>query len=68
MPMNVQARIRDFDARLRDLAKPILVLKHLNWPDRVEESCLASWRAGRAELPDVTVYIEALERRTSTDH
>lgn len=48
-----QQRIRHLDTRLIELAKPILVLKYLNWPDAVEEKFLDDWRAGRAALPKV---------------
>jgi uncharacterized protein (TIGR02421 family) len=45
--------IAELDARLIELAKPILVLKHLNWPDEIEETFLKAWRAGSAVLPVV---------------
>ncbi len=45
--------ITELDARLIELAKPILVLKHLNWPEKIEETFLAAWRAGAPVLPVV---------------
>jgi hypothetical protein len=35
------------------LARKIRVLDALSWPDGVEETFLANWRAGKAALPDV---------------
>ncbi|QEG02144.1 hypothetical protein Mal15_62270 [Stieleria maiorica] len=46
-------RIADLDARLPKLAKSILVLKHLNWPDSLEETFLKNWRVGTPALPVV---------------
>jgi uncharacterized protein (TIGR02421 family) len=46
-------RLADLDAQLIELAKPINVLKGLNWPDAIEEAFLAAWRAGRPALPHV---------------
>ncbi len=45
--------VAELDGELQELAKPILVLKYLSWPDEVEEAFLAGWRAGRATLPAV---------------
>jgi uncharacterized protein (TIGR02421 family) len=52
----LKQRFAELDARLIELAKPILVLKHLNWPDTIEERFLACWRAGRPELPEVAIH------------
>lgn len=56
------------DAQLPLLAKPILVLKHLNWPDAVEDQFLVGWRQGRPvlpvieyDIPDWTEQIAALD-------
>jgi len=49
-PAHMQ-RIAELDTELVKLAKPILVLKYLNWPDEIEERFLASWRAGRPVVP-----------------
>ena len=49
----LKQRIAELDARLPKLAKPILVLKYLNWPNATEEAFLAGWRAGRPALPVV---------------
>ncbi|MBA4107529.1 MAG: DUF1704 domain-containing protein [Pirellula sp.] len=46
-------RIAELDDQLGELAKPILVLKYLNWPDATEADFLESWRAGRPALPVV---------------
>jgi uncharacterized protein (TIGR02421 family) len=53
MTLALQNRVADLDAQLIELARPINVLKGLNWPDAVEESFLAAWRAGRPALPHV---------------
>ena len=50
-------RVAGLDARLPSLAKPIRVLKYLNWPDALEEAFLAGWRAGRPALPQVEVSV-----------
>jgi uncharacterized protein (TIGR02421 family) len=50
-------RVADLVGELQRLAKPILVLKHLNWPDAVEDAFLTGWRAGRPELPVVTCEV-----------
>jgi hypothetical protein len=42
---------------LLTLARPILVLKHLNWPDSIEETFLAGWRNGRPALPVVELHV-----------
>lgn len=57
MNYDLTQHIRDLDAELLELAKPILVLKHLNWPDEVEADFLQGWREGRRRLPDVTVNV-----------
>jgi uncharacterized protein (TIGR02421 family) len=44
-------RISTLDADLRQRAKPILVLKYLNWPDSLEEEFLRGWRSGQPKLP-----------------
>jgi hypothetical protein len=46
-------RIAELDYQLCELAKPILVLKYLSWPDTIEDAFIQSWRAGRAVLPDI---------------
>ncbi len=53
MQLPFQQRIADLDAKLIELAKPILVLKHLNWPDAIEETFIEGWRANRPVLPNV---------------
>lgn len=50
-------RILDLDAEVIELAKPINVLKHLNWPDELEAKFLDDWRAGRPCLPEVEFCI-----------
>jgi uncharacterized protein (TIGR02421 family) len=57
MSPEFQQRIANLDAELVQLAKPILVLRRLNWPDSMEESFLENWRAGRPALPAVTLCI-----------
>lgn len=61
-------RVAALDGRLIELARPMLVLKHLNWPDAIEETFLDGWRNGRPALPKVELHlpdwsqqIEALE-------
>jgi uncharacterized protein (TIGR02421 family) len=51
----LKQRLAELDARLIELAKPILVLKYLNWPDTIEEKFIEDWRSGRPELPEVAV-------------
>lgn len=53
MDLALEKRLSELDALLLERAKPILVLKHLNWPDQVEEAFIDGWRAGRPALPDV---------------
>lgn len=55
MNSELQHRVAELDSRLVQLAKPIKVLKYLNWPDSVEESFLKDWRAGRPSLPQVEI-------------
>ncbi len=50
-------RIAEFDSQLVKLAKPILVLKHLNWPDAIEERFLSHWRSGQPTLPIVELQV-----------
>ena len=57
MDTSLTKRIRELDARLPALAKPIRVLKYLNWPDALEEAFLAGWRARRPALPRVEVPV-----------
>jgi uncharacterized protein (TIGR02421 family) len=57
MSPEFQQRIAELDAELVRLAKPILVLRHLNWPDSIEETFLENWRAGQPSLPAVTLNI-----------
>ena len=49
-------RLADLDAQLIELAKPINVLKGLNWPDAIEEAFLAGWKDADADIP---LYAEA---------
>ena len=49
--ISLASRVAALDDKLQELAKPILVLKHLNWPDAVEHEFLTGWRAGRPALP-----------------
>lgn len=51
------SHVRDLDARLRELVKPILVLKHLNWTDAHEHFFLDAWSAGRPKLPEGAYYV-----------
>ena len=53
----VKQRVAELDAQLLKLAKPILVLKHLNWPDSIEATFLAGWRNGRPALPVVELNV-----------
>src|SRR5512139_764831 len=61
-------KIVGLDRRLGKAAKPIKVLKRLEWPESVGERFLADYRAGRPRLPKVALQprshsaeIEALE-------
>jgi Domain of unknown function (DUF1704) len=49
--------IHQIDARLIVLAKPINVLKHLNWSDQIEDTFLEGWRDGTPALPVVEVRV-----------
>ncbi len=69
MDTNFKERIATLDRELPSLAKPILVLKHLNWPDALEESFIESWHQGKpclpkveSQIPDWTVPINDLEQ------
>jgi uncharacterized protein (TIGR02421 family) len=57
MSPSLKQRIRDLDARLIEVVKPINVLKHLNWPDEIEEKFLGTWRAGLPALPKVELHV-----------
>ncbi len=57
MHQELQERIATLDTQLPQLAKPILVLKYLNWPDEIERTFLEGWRAGRPALPQVELRI-----------
>ncbi len=57
MPGLLEQRLPDLDAELIRVAKPILVLKHLNWPDSVEEKFLSDWRSGCPKLPEVEIRV-----------
>lgn len=57
MTLAIEQRVAELDEELRTLAKPILVLKHLNWPDAVEQQFLADWRAGRPTLPEMELSV-----------
>lgn len=50
-------RVANLDGQLQQLAKPILVLKRLNWPDSIEQEFLTGWRARRPTLPVVEYEI-----------
>lgn len=50
-------RLIDLDAQVIALAKPINVLKHLNWPDEMEAKFLEDWQAHRPSLPKVEVRV-----------
>jgi uncharacterized protein (TIGR02421 family) len=49
--------IAELDARLIKLAKPILVLKYLDWPDAIEEAFIKAWRAGAPVLPVIETHL-----------
>ncbi len=57
MTPNLMQRIHDLDAQLIELVKPINVLKHLNWPNEIEETFLENWRAGQPALPQVELRV-----------
>ncbi len=57
MSPDLQSRFTKLDGRLVKLAKPILVLKYLNWPDLIEETFLQGWRAGRPALPVIELCV-----------
>ena len=57
MTVAMNARLAELDRQLLKLAKPILVLKHLNWPDAIETAFLDGWRTGRPMLPEVVLQI-----------
>lgn len=57
MQQDLKDRIATLDAQLLELAKPILVLKYLNWPNEAEQAFLEGWRAGRPVLPKVELRI-----------
>lgn len=59
MTSDWRSRIATLDARLRDLAKPINVLKYLRWPVQAEETFLKNWSEGRPSLPEVVLPIPA---------
>lgn len=65
MSAEVKQSIADLDARLCELARPILVLKHLNWPDAVEETFLENWRKRKPALPDVALQIPDWSREVA---
>jgi uncharacterized protein (TIGR02421 family) len=50
-------RVSELDGQLIKLAKPILVLKYLNWPDAVEVTFLRNWRSGYPALPEVETRV-----------
>ena len=50
-------RILSLDRQLIERAKPINVLKHLNWPDEIEETFLSNWQAGDPRLPEVEICV-----------
>ena len=53
----LRSQIQQLDERLLKLAKPILVLKYLNWPDASEARFLKDWRDGCPALPEVELQI-----------
>ena len=57
MTPELSQRIETLDTELIRLAKPILVLKYLNWPESAEELFLEGWRQGRPLLPKVEVRV-----------
>lgn len=57
MSTSLADRLSTLDGQLIKLAKPILVLKHLNWPDSVEETFLTDWQSGSAKLPEVEIRV-----------
>lgn len=57
--------LAQLDAELIERAKPILVLKHLNWPDCIEHQFLTKWRAGRPALPVVEYAIPPWDEQIS---
>lgn len=57
MNSSFQQKVAGLDARLREAAKPINVLKYLNWPDAIEYQFLADWQAGNPRLPDVSLKV-----------
>jgi hypothetical protein len=57
MTLAPEQRLAELDAQLLERAKPILVLKHLNWPDEVEEAFIDGWRAGRPGLPEAEICV-----------
>lgn len=57
MTPTLKRRIAELDAELIAIAKPILVLKYLNWSDDIEDTFLQGWRSGRPRLPALTLTI-----------
>ncbi len=57
MDAKLKQRVAELDAELVRLAKPVIVLKHLSWPDTAQDEFLAGWRAGRPVLPSVQLNI-----------
>lgn len=57
MPIDFPQRLAELDSQLPALAKPIRVLKYLNWPDAIEQAFIDNWRAGRPALPQVQLQI-----------
>ena len=51
----------DCDQRLATLGRRIRVLKVIGWPPALEDRFLASWRAGRPELPQPATHPQALD-------
>jgi len=56
-------RVAELDSELIQLVKPILILKHLNWPDAIEESFLAAWRAGKPRVPVIALQLPAWSKQ-----
>lgn len=65
MTAALKRRVAELDARLLNLAKPILVLKYLNWPDSIEETFLEGWRTGRPALPNIGLRLPDWSKETA---
>jgi uncharacterized protein (TIGR02421 family) len=45
----------ELDAKLADIVQPIRILSALTWPREAEQRFLRAWRAGKPELPKVSL-------------